>query len=130
MSTTLQDLRERRRQIIDRSLTIQSELAASRRDWLESKGGMTHRARTALEAEFAALRLERYRMSVQVHDAERAEKSAAVARPREDWDEDDSAVLWWRFPIEEPPYVGHPNCDDWPGYHTHWTRLVIPAAAA
>lgn len=51
---------------------------------------------------------------------------AALARPLEDWHEDDGEVLWWRFPIQEAPYVGDPRHDDWPGYHTHWTPLVIP----
>ncbi len=45
-------------------------------------------------------------------------------RPVSEWHEDMGDVLWWRFPIEEPPYVGHPNCDDWvDDYHTHWTPL-------
>lgn len=54
----------------------------------------------------------------------------AQARPLDEWDESNSDVLWWRFPIDKPPYVGHPNCDDWPGYHTHWTPLIVPAAPA
>lgn len=43
------------------------------------------------------------------------------ALPLDEWHEDDGDVLWWKFPIEEPPYVGTPNDEDWPGYHTHWT---------
>lgn len=67
----------------------------------------------------------------------------------EEWHEDDGNVLWWRFPIEEPPYVGSPlDCGHtvevhvgdagravhrfqvggWPGYHTHWTRIPQPAS--
>lgn len=46
-----------------------------------------------------------------------------VARPLEEWHEDYGDVLWWKFPIEEPPYVGSPLCSDWPEYHTHWTPL-------
>ena len=49
-----------------------------------------------------------------------------VARPLDEWHEDDGDVLWWRFPIEEPPYVGSPLCSDWPGYHTHFTRICCP----
>lgn len=52
------------------------------------------------------------------------------AQRLEDWHEDDGPALWWRFPLNEPPYCGHPNCDDWPGYHTHWTPLVVPDAPA
>lgn len=65
-----------------------------------------------------------------------------IARPLSEWHEDDGAVLWWKFPIEEPPYVGTPLdlgypieihlhgqeptricVYGWPGYHTHWTPL-------
>ncbi|URI08959.1 hypothetical protein MW290_25660 [Aquincola tertiaricarbonis] len=49
------------------------------------------------------------------------ETGAAVARPLEEWDESMGDCLWWKFPVEEACYVGHPNCDDWPGYHTHFT---------
>lgn len=55
---------------------------------------------------------------------------AKKPRQLEDWHEDDGPALWWRFPVDEPPYCGHPNCDDWPGYHTHWTPLVVPDAPA
>lgn len=65
-----------------------------------------------------------------------------IAKPLGQWHEDDGNVLWWRFPITEPPYVGTPNdcpivhtvridglrvgpfhTGGWPGYHTHWTPL-------
>lgn len=71
------------------------------------------------------------------------------ARPLSEWHEDMGPMLWWRFPIEEPPYVGTPldlgrtvllqiiGADDpmlrtsfdvggWPGYHTHWTPIPRP----
>jgi len=48
------------------------------------------------------------------------------ARPEEEWHEDDGCVLWWRFPIEEPPYIGSPLCCDWTGDYTHWTPLIGP----
>lgn len=51
---------------------------------------------------------------------------APPARPLDQWHEDDGPVLWWSFPIEEAPYVGTPLDSDWPGYHTHWTPLVVP----
>ena len=44
-----------------------------------------------------------------------------VARPLDEWHEDYGPVLWWRFPVEEPPFIGTPLDSDWPGYHTHWT---------
>lgn len=47
-------------------------------------------------------------------------------RPRAKWHEDIGNVLWWRFPIVEPPYVGSPLDTSWPDYHTHWTPLPDP----
>jgi hypothetical protein len=46
--------------------------------------------------------------------------------PLEQWHEDLGPALWWKFPIEEPPYCGTPLDDDWPGYHTHWTPVALP----
>lgn len=31
-----------------------------------------------------------------------------ILHPATEWHEDHGNVLWWRFPIEEPPYVGTP----------------------
>ena len=63
----------------------------------------------------------------------------------EAWNEDYGDVLWWKFPVNEAPYVGSPldlgytvevtvatvyggnkfttMVGGWPGYHTHWTPL-------
>jgi len=64
-------------------------------------------------------------------DAERARadrlEAAPSARPLAEWHEDYGPALWWFFPVCEPPYVGDPRDDDWPGYHTHWTQIVCPA---
>jgi hypothetical protein len=69
-----------------------------------------------------------------------------------EWTEEDGPVLWWKFPVTEPPWVGTPLCcgrtmrvriccgldsneielthdepgDGWPGYHTHWQRIKVP----
>ena len=71
-------------------------------------------------------------------------------RPLDEWCEEDGDVLWWKFPIEEAPYVGSPldlgrtvglqilgasepflqtqfMVGGWPGYHTHWTPIERPA---
>ncbi len=64
---------------------------------------------------------------------EAAEKVGIIARPAEEYHEDYGDVLWWHFPIEEPPEVGTPNTFDRYGhpivteYHTHWTPLPIPS---
>lgn len=47
--------------------------------------------------------------------------------PAEKWDEDDGFVLWWRLPVEEPPYCGSPLCDDFTfDYYTHFTKITEP----
>ncbi|OPZ09991.1 MAG: hypothetical protein BWZ07_02904 [Alphaproteobacteria bacterium ADurb.BinA280] len=51
---------------------------------------------------------------------------AKQARPLADWHEAVGVVLWWRCPVDEPPYCGSPLDDEWPGYHTHWTPLIVP----
>lgn len=52
-----------------------------------------------------------------------------TALPADTWSEKDGYVLWWKFPISEPPYVGTPLCEDWPQeYYTHWTPLNVPTA--
>jgi hypothetical protein len=63
-------------------------------------------------------------------------------RPLEEWHEDMGDMLWWKFPITEPPYLGSPLCcghtveahthqglaarfevGGWPGYHTHFSPI-------
>lgn len=44
-----------------------------------------------------------------------------VAIPGEEYHDDMGPVTWWRFPVDEPPWVGTPGDSDWPGYHTHFT---------
>ncbi|WP_418026238.1 Lar family restriction alleviation protein [Paenibacillus sp. JJ1722] len=53
-------------------------------------------------------------------------RTAETARPLDEWGEDYGDVLWWKFPIVEPPYCGTPLDADWPDYHTHWTPITIP----
>jgi hypothetical protein len=49
------------------------------------------------------------------------------ALPFEEWHEECGVVLWWKFPIEEPPYCGTPLDSDWKSdYYTHWTPIIIP----
>lgn len=60
-----------------------------------------------------------------------AEQAPPAARPLSEWHEDDGDVVWWRFDVEEPAWIGTPNDFDWPGYHTHWTpHPAIPVPAA
>ena len=47
--------------------------------------------------------------------------------PAEEWHEDDGDVIWWKFPIEEPPYLGSPLDEKFIfDYYTHFTRFLIP----
>ena len=70
-------------------------------------------------------------MSAKKQNKERVSvlRDELVARPLRVYHEDMGSVLWWKYPIQEPPYVGHPGDNNWPGYHTHWTPLVLPLIA-
>ena len=54
------------------------------------------------------------------------EPQKVIAHLAEKWHEDIGPVLWWDFPVEEPPYCGTPLDDDFPKYKTHFTELYIP----
>ena len=68
------------------------------------------------------------------------ETTAPLPRPRDEWHEDTGPVLWWHFPIVEPPFCGTPLDTDWPidyaagddgdpvevDYCTHWTLIPVP----
>lgn len=54
------------------------------------------------------------------------EPTKVIAHLAEKWHEDIGPVLWWDFPVEEPPYCGTPLADDFPKYKTHFTELHIP----
>ncbi len=58
-------------------------------------------------------------------DEARAELARLTTlRPASAWHDDYGFVLWWRLPIEEPPYCGAPLDDGWTGdYYSHWTPL-------
>lgn len=63
--------------------------------------------------------------------------SPLIARPLVEWHEDDGHVVWWAWCghewAGEPAWIGTPLCDDWPGYHTHWTphtRMPMNAVRA
>ena len=44
----------------------------------------------------------------------------------EHWNEDIGNVLWWNFPVEEPPYCGTPLDERFPEYKTHFTTIDMP----
>ena len=64
-----------------------------------------------------------------------ARDAAVMLRPVDDWHEDIGDVMWFRYPIEEPPMVTSPISSDWPGddYFSGWiplprAELIRPAA--
>lgn len=69
---------------------------------------------------------------VTLSTVEQAPPAAAVpARTLAEYHEDFGAVTWWHFPVSEPAWIGTPNDDDWPGFHTHWTpHPEVPAMLA
>ncbi|MDT2783610.1 hypothetical protein P7G87_02740 [Enterococcus asini] len=44
----------------------------------------------------------------------------------EHWNEDVGDVLWWNFPVEEPPYCGTPLDEHFPKYKTHFSMIDMP----
>lgn len=55
-------------------------------------------------------------------------KSANKPISAEKWHVDDGNVIWWKLPINEPPYVGTPlDCEFTPNYYSHFTRLIEPS---
>lgn len=78
-------------------------------------GLVSHRVKT-LGLALASFRAADARLQEQLYDERHTFQIA-------DWKESDGDVLWWRFPLDESPYCGTPLDQDWPGYHTHWTRI-------
>lgn len=62
-----------------------------------------------LEARVDALLVFNNQFEARAREAERALKAMVTLTPIHDYHEDIGPVLWWRVPIEEPPYVGTPN---------------------
>lgn len=54
------------------------------------------------------------------------EPTKVIAHLAEKWHEDIGPVLWWNFPVEEPPYCGTPLDEHFPKYKTHFTTIDMP----
>ena len=51
--------------------------------------------------------------------------------PANEWGEDDGDCLWWKLPIEEPPYCGTPlDCEFTKDYYTHFQKILQPEEKA
>lgn len=54
-------------------------------------------------------------------------QSLVQLRPASEYHEDMGSVLWWKLPIEEPPYVGTSLDTDFPKNDcTHFSPLPVP----
>jgi len=65
----------------------------------------------------------------ELRDAKEAAANLRTARPQSEWHEDISNVLWWRWPVSEPPFCGCPWDSDWPfedDEDVRWTPIVEP----
>lgn len=87
--------------------------------WQERCGRERHRAEKA----------ERHAQTIAEADAKvEAELAAARAalrpRPESEWHEDMGDVLWFHFPVQEPPWVGTPLTNTWiEDWYTHFIPL-------
>lgn len=53
-----------------------------------------------------------------------AARAALRPRPEIEWHEDMGDVLWFHFPIQEPPWVGTPLTNTWvEDWYTHFLPL-------
>jgi hypothetical protein len=111
----------------------------SEHDWLQPLrdcAEKTRRETEAIRVKTEVIRAEVRQLQAEVELLRQRKRSLTLERllapaipraiPAAEWHEDDGEVLWWRFPIEEAPYVGSPLCNDWPGHHTHFTQIVCP----
>lgn len=104
---------------------LQTEYPSQLAHWIDS-GETLPLDRTCA---IAVLPLPRVSQAIAEAREEGAAKSLAEFKTLhtiDEWHDDHGSVLWWHLPINEPPYVGQPGDSDWPGYHTHWTMLIVP----
>lgn len=72
-------------------------------------------------------RVDSYTLAIQlVEQIEKPQAEKVEARLAEHWHEDIGDVLWWNFPVEEPPYCGTPLDEHFPKYKTHFSVIDMP----
>ena len=75
---------------------------------------------------FVASNLQSYPIAEALKKLQEYE-DANELKPIEEWHEDYGDCLFWKLPIDEPPYCGSPLSSDFiEGYYTHFTRLIMP----
>lgn len=94
--------------ILSRSITEILDLRARRDDLLRSNNTFEQRARNA-ERELREVHKVNERI-LSLYMALLGDSAPPIiARPLAEYHEGMGDVLWWKFPITEPPYVGTPN---------------------
>ena len=104
--------------------------------WLQE--GAWHQMRLGdVEAAGRELRRQHARIAeleTMLAAAPQAAPAPLIARSLAEWHEDDGYVAWWAWNgrewAGEPAWIGSPNCEDWPGYHTHWTPHPVQPSLA
>lgn len=77
-----------------------------------------------IDIEYPTLEVEQFARAIEAELSKQEPvepDTVQVPRQLSEWHEDDGAVTWWSFPLNEPAWIGQPTDSDWPGYHTHWT---------
>ncbi len=87
-------------------------------------------ARVACECEAVFGMWCKHEVEAVVAAAREESREPILAKPRDEWGEEDGPVLWWKFPVREAPYCGMELDDDFPDYVTHWTTLSVPVGPA
>lgn len=57
-------------------------------------------------------------------DESYSDKTRCINLERDD-SKDYGDCLWWRLPVEEPPYCGNPLDCNFPDDVTHFTRIIV-----
>lgn len=111
------------RALLDERATLQSQLADKTRELDEARANLAMMA-----DEFNAARDDWQNLRDAAESELARQKQAVADEPvatLDEWHEDYGFVTWWTLEdgqwLGEPAYIGSPLCDDWPGYHTHWT---------
>lgn len=127
--TTADNWQDKRLYVLQTCVRMSDTIAALEAQLAEAERSADHwlgEARRLLKAgQNAAYSLEATPLAPKVTEV----------RPLDDWHEDCGYVVWWTWGdgewLGEPSYIGSPLCDDWPGYHTHWSpHPPFPSALA
>lgn len=101
--------------------TLETVGAVGHADWLRKAAGLSRPASVCIVPDDPEV-TELTDAKAQLARVVGALNELQNPRPLDEYHDDYGSVLWWKLPVDEPPYVGAPGDSDWPGYHTHWTK--------